>query len=87
MEETLKLILYHTRGILKTNDILGLLKECERYHILEEEMINKLHEVRRLCNENGHEFDAEEWRTHDQVHFVVMQTRELLNTAMQLLTI
>jgi len=84
MEETLKLVVEHSEGHDETGDtMLENLKICENKQLLGEdsEFLNKLHEVRRICNANGHELDAEKTETHSKVHFVMMQIRALLDLA------
>lgn len=82
MEETLKMVVQHTNGADGIGDsILGNMKICERKNLLgaEAEVIDKLHEVRHICNFNGHEFAAEETINHNKVYFVIMQIKDLLN--------
>lgn len=42
------------------------------------DFLDRLHGVRRICNANGYELDAEEGMSHNKVHFVVMQIWDLL---------
>lgn len=88
MEETLKLVVQHTNGGDGIGDsILANIKICERKKLLgtDAELIDRLHEVRHICNFNGHEFAAEENMNHNKVYFVVMQTKDLLNLAEKIL--
>ena len=83
MEQALRMIVQHTEGTDDTDDrMLVNLKICERKHLVSDnEFLDRLHGVRRICNANGHELDAEDTMTHNKVHFVVMQIRDLLDSA------
>ena len=83
MEDTLRMIVQHVDGNVNNDDrMLINLKICEHKHLLEDnDFLDRLHDVRRICNANGHEFDAEENMSHNRVHFVVMQVRDLLDSA------
>ena len=84
LEETLKLVVGHSIGTDRLGEgILENLKICERKKLLGEDevFIDKLHGVRKICNTNMHELSSAENITHDQVHFVVMQVRDLLFTS------
>ena len=87
MEDALRMIVQHTEGSNDSDDrMLVNLKICERKHLLEDsEFLDRLHDVRRICNANGHEINAEDSLTHNKVHFVVMQIRDLLDSAEQTL--
>lgn len=84
LEETVKLLISHSAGAAAMEDnLLKNLKKCEKRGLLgsDSEFIDRLHSVRKICNYNGHDIDAEEEMSHDTVHFVVMQTRALLDFA------
>lgn len=84
MEEALRLIVEHSEG----EDMLGdkmfvNLKICEHKHLLgnDSDFIDRLHRVRHICNANEHKLNAEDSMTHNKVHFVIMQIRDLLDSA------
>lgn len=80
MEEALKLIVQHEGGQAELGDrLIANLKTCECKQLLENEFINKLHGVRKICNANGHEFGSDEHLSHNKIYFVIMQVRDLLN--------
>lgn len=84
LEGTLKLIVHHSRGQENDNSqIVEFLKICEEDDLLGEniELLDKLHEVRRISNKNGHEYDSDEFLTLKKTYFVIMQIRELLSIA------
>lgn len=84
LEETVRLLVQHSAGTTAVEDnLLANLKKCEKKGLLgsDSEFIDRLHSVRKICNYNGHDIDAEEEMSHDTVHFVVMQTRALLDFA------
>lgn len=81
MEEALRLIVQHKQGdVLNDDRLLTCLKICERQGLIPDtEFLNRLHDVRRICNSNGHELTAEENMSFNKVYFVIMQTRDLLD--------
>lgn len=83
MEDALRMIVHHSEDADDSDDrMLVNLKICEHKHLLDDnEFLDRLHGVRRICNANGHELDAEETMSHNKVHFVVMQIRDLLDSA------
>lgn len=83
MEDALRMIVHHSEGADDSDDrMLVNLKICEHKHLLNNnEFLDRLHGVRRICNANGHELDAEETMSHNKVHFVVIQIRDLLDSA------
>ncbi len=87
MDETLRMLVQHEVGARESDDrMLVNLKICEHKHLLNDPaFLDRLHGVRRICNTNGHELDAEETMSHNKVHFVVMQIRDLLDSAEQAL--
>ena len=87
MEDALRMIVQHAEGSNESDDrMLVNLKVCERKCLLDDnEFLDRLHDVRRICNANGHELDAEAGMSHNKVHFVVMQIRDLLDSAEQTL--
>lgn len=87
MEDALRMIVQHAEGSNDSDDrMLINLKICERKRLLNDnEFLDRLHDVRRICNANGHELDAETGMSHNKVHFVVMQIRDLLDSAEQTL--
>ena len=88
LEEILRLIVQHTNGVVDGDDsIFENMKICERKRLLGDDMelMTRLHEVRHICNFNGHEFTAEERMNHGKVHFVIMQIKDLLNIAEDIL--
>ena len=88
LEEILRLIVQHTNGVVDGNDsIFENMKICERKRLLgdDAELMTRLHTVRHICNFNGHEFMAEERMNHGKVHFAIMQIKDLLNIAEDIL--
>ena len=87
MEEALRMIVQHALGSNYVDDkMVKNLKICENSHLISDtEFLGRLHSVRRICNANGHELDAEAGMSHNTVHFVVMQIRDLLDIAEQIL--
>lgn len=84
LEETVRLLVQHNAGTAAVeNNLLANLKKCEKKGLLgsDSEFIDRLHSVRKICNYNGHDIDAEEEMSHNTVHFVVMQTQDLLDFA------
>lgn len=83
MEDALRMIVQHAEGNNESDDrMLINLKICEHKHLLDDnDFWDRLHGVRHICNANGHELDAEEGMSHNKVHFVVMQIRDLLVSA------
>lgn len=80
MEEAIKLIVQHERGQAALGDrLLVNLKICECNQLLDNEFIDKLHDARKICNMNGHEFGSDNRLSHNKVYFVIMQVRDLLN--------
>ena len=81
------MLVQHEDGCKETDDtMLVNLKICERRQLLKDSaFLDRLHGVRRICNSNGHELDAEDTMSHNKVHFVVMQIRDLLDEAEQTL--
>ena len=88
LEEILRLIVQHTNGVTDGDDtIFENMKICERKRLLSNdvELMTRLHDVRHICNFNEHEFMAEEKMNHGKVHFVIMQIKNLLNIAEEVL--
>lgn len=85
MDEALRMLVQHEEGRKESDDtMLVNLKICERKQLLKDSaFLDRLHGVRRICNSNGHELDAEDTMSHNKVHFVVMQIRDLLDEAEQ----
>ena len=83
MEDALRMIVQHDSGSDGSDDrMLVNLKICERKRLLDNnEFLERLHDVRRICNINGHELGSEDTLSHNKVHFVVMQIRDLLDAA------
>ena len=81
LEEALRLLVQHARGDDISDDrLLTCLKICEQQGLIPDtEFLNRLHDVRRICNCNGHEVNAEENMTFNKVYFVIMQVRDLLD--------
>lgn len=78
MEQLLKLLVRHSIGPDKLGDsILENLKICENNRLLSEEFLSKLHRVRKICNPNDHEMNAE--KDFDRVYFSIMQISEFMN--------
>jgi hypothetical protein len=83
-EEMLKLIVSHSIGPHRLGEnTLENLKICEQKKLLGEDnsFIDKLHGVRKICNLNTHELTSAESISHDQVHFTIMQIKDLLDFA------
>ena len=83
MEDALRLIVQHAQGDDLCDDrLLTCLKICERQGLIPDmDFLNRLHDVRRICNSNGHEVTAEENMSFNKGYFVIMQTRDLLDYA------
>lgn len=83
LEDALRLRVQHELGVRDNDDrILANLKTCEQRKLLgDEAFLDRLHGVRKICNANGHELDAEDSMTHNKVHFVLKQVEELLQAA------
>jgi hypothetical protein len=80
LEETLKLNLQHNGGDAALgNKLLDNLKICEREKIFNAEFIDRLHDVRKICNFSGHKLSASEQLSRNKVYFVLKQVRDLLN--------
>ncbi|WP_186893172.1 hypothetical protein [Acetobacterium malicum] len=80
-EEILKLVVSHSIGPHRLGEnTLENLKICEQKKLLGEDnsFIDKLHGVRKICNLNTHELTYAESISHDQVHFTIMQTKDLM---------
>lgn len=82
MDQALRMIVQHAEGAEDTDDrMLINLKKCENQHLLNDiAFLDRLHSVRRICNANGHELGTEDSMTHNKVHFVIMQIRDLLDS-------
>lgn len=81
LEEAVNLIIGHNLGERGLGDsLIENLKICEKKVLLgdDQDFINRLHGVRKLCNPNMHSISNTENITHDQVHFAIMQVKELL---------
>lgn len=88
MEEAIRLIVEHASGMDYSGDcLLENLKICENKSLLQVDpiFIDRLHGVRHICNEVSHELDASERLTHQKTYFVIMQTRDLLESAKKVL--
>ena len=77
-EKTLKLIIENA-GYEPTNEMCENLKSCEDKKLLDNELIHKLHKVRKICNKNIHEIEAEV--SKEDINFVITQTQNLLKEA------
>lgn len=86
-DETLRLLVQHYEGITNSEDsMLSNLKTCEYKHLFTDiEFINRLHGVRIICNDNNHKIKSEESLTQNKVYFVIMQVRDLLIEAEEIL--
>ena len=78
-DEALKLLVQVVSAVLKLQE--ENLKICEEREILDSELINCLHGVRKIGNGNEHDVEFEETLTHNKVHFMVMKVLDLLNDA------
>ena len=89
MDDALRMIVQHAEGTQNQDDKMVVnLKICEKKHLISDsEFLDRLHAVRKICNVNGHEIDSDDSLNHNQAHFVVMQVRDLLNYADQILGI
>lgn len=77
MEKALKIIVQHNLICdCAEFSTVKLLKLCEEHRLLDMEMINRLHDVRKICNRNAHDYVDFE---HNTVYFVIMQVHDLLN--------
>ena len=86
MDEALRCIIEHNFGKEGIgNAILDNLTICENKKLLnvDRSFYSKMHDVRKICNSNEHELAAGASMSHDTVHFVISQTRELLDSAKQ----
>lgn len=84
MEETLRLVVEHASGTDSAGDgLLENLKICENKRLLPADpvFIDRLHDVRHICNEVIHELSASDRLTHRKTFFVIMQIRNLLKAA------
>lgn len=84
LEEVLRLVVEHAGGIEHSGDcILENLKICENRDLLSVSptFIDRLHDVRHICNKVTHELDASDHLTHQKTFFVIMQTGDLMKTA------
>lgn len=80
IEESLRLLIGHTLGFDTYGDgFLAYLQICQNYNLIDDEVIDKLHGVRKIGNLNAHTFEYDEEVSHDKVHFVVMQALDLIN--------
>ena len=86
MEEILHAIIQHDQGHNDIDDsMLKNLRICEKKGLINNETLRRLHSIRRIGNENGHELDAEDSLTYNKVHFVIKEVRDLLEFAEQFL--
>lgn len=85
LEELLRLLIQHFLGPEKLGkSILDNLKICEKGRLLSEDFLNRLHNVRKICNQNSHELNAE--RDFNRVYFSIKQVGELLDLVKAKLT-
>ena len=84
LEEALRLVVEHAGGVDNSgNCLMENLKICANKGLLSVEpvFIERLHDVRHICNEVTHELEASERLTHQKTYFVIMQTKDLLKVA------
>ncbi len=82
MEETIRALVQHEQGSNDSDDsTLNNLKLCEKKGLIDADTLSRLHDIRRIGNENGHELDAENYMTYNKVHFVIKQVQALLDFA------
>lgn len=86
MEETLRLIVFHhIGGRLRDDSSLNLLRYCQKNKYLDDDMIDRLHDVRKSGNVNNHDLLSGQSISPKKIYFVLMQVRDLLTEAKQLL--
>lgn len=84
LEEVINLVVGHSIGEKGIGDnLLENLKICEKKNLLkeDEDYMNRLHGVRKLCNPNMHSISNTESLTYNQVYFAIMQIKDLLTVA------
>lgn len=81
LEHALVMLISHKKGAASCGDsILDNLKICERYKIISDtELLNKLHNIRMICNK-VHDIDANQELTHQTVYFVIMQLGDFFDS-------
>lgn len=88
LEEAVNLVIGHKLGERGLKDsLLENLKVCEKNNLFgdDEDFLSRLHGVRKLCNPNMHSISNNENITYNQVHFAVMQIKELLTVTENIL--
>ena len=88
MDELLRLLISHVEGYSDFGDkMLINLKKCECNSLIgdDSEFIDRLHSVRKICNANEHEYDSGDEMSHNKVHFVIRQVKDLLNISENIL--
>jgi hypothetical protein len=81
LEESMVLIIGHSLGQRGLGDgLVENMRICEKNDLLncDSDFYNRIHGVRKICNPNMHSISSTENITHGQVHFAIMQTKELL---------
>lgn len=81
LEESMVLIVGHSLGQRGLGDsLIENMRICEKKDLLncDSEFYDRIHGVRKICNPNMHSISSTENITHGQVHFAIMQTKELL---------
>lgn len=87
MEETLRLIVFHNLGRKSSdNSTLSLLRYCSRRKILDPDMVDRLHDVRKAGNINNHDLLSDNSISQNKIYFILMQVRDLITEARVLLT-
>lgn len=88
VDDTLSLLLGHAIGNTYQGAKLSTkLRICEEKHLLgsNQEFINSLHGVCRVCSPRLHTIENEHEITHQQVYFTIMQSMKLLQMAEKIL--
>lgn len=83
-EETLRVFVNHMIGYCE-NSTMKNLKICEDKMWFSDEFLDKLHGVRKICNENAHEIGSAEQFEYNTIYFVIKQVEGLLNKVEEML--
>lgn len=84
MGETMKMLVQRTYGAKDIgDDVLLNMKICEQEHLLgnDKELIGRLREVLHICRISMHDIAVQDSLNHGKVHFAIMQVKDLLNLA------
>ncbi|MDO4337868.1 MAG: hypothetical protein Q4C91_07240 [Eubacteriales bacterium] len=87
-EGTMKILIQSVYGTEDIgDDALQNMKICEQEHLLgnDKEFIGRLREVIHICRISLHDIAVQNSLNHGKVHFAIMQVKELLNLAEEIL--